>query len=320
MDANADQKKQALDHFGAGKQAMDAKDWERAATELRASLDVVDSPNARLELARALRGADKLADAWAEYGRVIESATKLAAKEDRYARTADAATTERGELEAKLAFVTVAVASAPAEATLKVGGRSIPSDQWVSPIAVPPGAVDVVLSDAGGKELARATVSAAVGQKTSVSIDANAASAAKGTGDTNTGDDNKPGAEEPKAEAPPASAPFDKTKLRPFSYVAGGVGVAGLATFAIFGAMSNSTYNDLKTACPAATGGCPPGQQDKISSGKTQQTVANVGLVLGLVGVAAGATLFVLSLPPKAPVANAAVVVGPGFLGLKGSL
>src|SRR5438309_11562662 len=75
MDANADQKKQALDHFGAGKQAMDAKDWERAATELRASLDVIDSPNARLELARTLRGADKLGEAWAEYGRVIESAT-----------------------------------------------------------------------------------------------------------------------------------------------------------------------------------------------------------------------------------------------------
>jgi hypothetical protein len=119
--------------------------------------------------------------------------------------------------------------------------------------------------------------------------------------------------------APP---PSDKTKLRPFAYVAGGVGVAGLATFAIFGLMSNSTFSDLQSACPSSHGGCSPsaGKSDEISSGQTQQLVANIGLVAGLVGVAAGATLFILSMPPKSPVANAALVVAPGYLGVKGSL
>jgi hypothetical protein len=321
-DATAEQKKQAMDHFAAGKQAIESKNWERAAMELRASLDVVDSPNARLELARALRDSDKLGEAWTEYGRVIETATKLAATEDRYAKTADAATNERSDIEPKLAFVTVSLANPPENATLKVGGRAIPHEQWSGPIVASPGAVDVVIADASGKELARQTVSATVGQKIPVALDASAPAAGPGgKAVADTGDDDKPGtAAEPKPADVPPPTPSDKTKLRPFAYIAGGVGVAGLATFAIAGLLSNSTYSDLQSKCPSSQGGCPPGNSGEISSGQTQQTIANVGLVVGLVGVAAGATLFVLSMPPKSPVANAALVVAPGYFGVKGSL
>ena len=141
------QKKEAMDHFTAGKQAFEAKNYEKAAMELRASLEVVDSPNARLELARALRDGGKLDEAWTEYERVVQDATKLSAKEERYAKTADAATTERTDVEAKLAFVLVAVAHPPADGVLKVGGKTVPPDQWDDPIVASPGAVDVVLSD-----------------------------------------------------------------------------------------------------------------------------------------------------------------------------
>src|SRR5579859_7705221 len=147
-EATTEQKKIATAHFGAGKQAIEAQNWERAAMELRASLDVVDSPNSRLELARVLRDSGKPGEAWAEYGRVIENATKLAASEERYARTAEAATNERADVEAKIAFVTITVLSPPVGATLKVGGRTIPPDQWAGPVVVAPGAVDVVLADA----------------------------------------------------------------------------------------------------------------------------------------------------------------------------
>jgi hypothetical protein len=322
-EANAEQKKQATDHFIAGKQAFEARNWERAARELRASLEIVDSPNARLELARTLRDSNNLGDAWVQYGQVIESATKLAAKEARYAKTADAATSERGDIEPKLAFVTVTVVNAPPGATLKVGRWSVPSEQWAGPIVAPAGSVDVVVTDSHGKEIARHTVTTSIGQKTPVSLDASAAPLAPaGAPALETNDDDKPGSAQEAKPAPDAadSPPFDKTKLRPFSYVAGGVGVAGFATFAIFGIMSNSTYSDLKSACPSSQGGCPPSKKDEVSSGQTQQTIANVGLVVGLAGLAAGGTLLVFSLTSKAPVANAAVVIGPGYLGVRGSL
>jgi hypothetical protein len=321
-DATPEQKKSAMDHFAAGKQAIDGGNWERATMELRASLDVVDSPNARLELARALRESGKLGDAWAEYGHVIETATKLAAQEERYAKTADAATTERSELEAKLAFVVVTVANAPPGAVLKVGGRVVPQEQWAGPVVASAGAVDVVLSDTAGKELARQTVSATVGQKTPAAVDANAAAPAgpPGKHEMDTGDDDKPGTGEERMPAPPPPPAFNKSNLRPYAYIAGGIGVAGLAAFGIFGAMSTSAYNDLKTACPPSGGGCPPNKRDEVSSGQTQQTVANVGLVVGLVGLAAGTTLFVLSLKPSAPASSAALVIGPTYVGVKGSL
>src|SRR5258708_24483099 len=149
LDATPAQKKDAMEHFTLGKHAFASKDWDQAIAELRSSLGIVDSPNARLELARALRHSGHPGDAWMEYGRVIEKATQLAAKEERYAKTADAATSEREELEAKLALVTVSVANAPAGATLQVRGRSVSQAQWNNPVVATTGAVDVILVDSG---------------------------------------------------------------------------------------------------------------------------------------------------------------------------
>jgi hypothetical protein len=313
------QKKEAMDHFTAGKQAFEAKNFEKAATELRASLEVVDSPNARLELARALRDGGKLDEAWTEYERVVQDATKLAAKEDRYRKTADAATTERTDVEAKLAFVLVAVAHPPAGAVLKVGGKTVPQDQWDDPIVAPAGAVDVVLSDASGKELARQTVMATVGQKLPVDLDAQPPPAPVPAAPHEVAAEDKPDNGPPPAETPPPPpASSGRAKLRPWAYVAGGVGVAGLATFTVLGLMANSNYSDLQGACPNHA--CPPSKSSEIDNGKTFQTVANVGLVVGIVGVATGATLFVLSLGGKSAPATTGLVVGPSFVGLRGTL
>lgn len=310
-DANPAQKKEALDHFTVGKAAFEAKTYDKAISQLRASLDVVNSPNARLVLARALRDSGALGDAWAEYGRVAEDATKLAATEARYAQTADAALSERTELEPKLAFVTVDVQHAPGDTTLKVGGRSIPADQWAAPILAPAGAVNVVLSDASGKELARQTVAATVGQKVAVTLDAHPL--APVTSSPNP--DDNPDYAKP-APPPPPPQPSSRVGLRPYAYIAGGVGLAGFAAFTIFGIMSNSDFNDLKSNC--SSGSCPSSKSGEINDGKTFQTVANVGLGVGIVGVAAGATLFVLSLGGKSD--STGLVLSPGYVGVRGTL
>ena len=315
-DATAAQKKQAMDHLAEGKTAAAAKDFDKAITELRASLDVVSSPNTRLELARALRDHGVPGDAWTQYGRVIDDA----AKESKYQLTVEAATAERAEVEARLAFVTVTLAHAPADAMLKVGGRSVPNSQWGGPIMAAEGAVDVVLADASGKELARQTVLATTGQKTAVTLDGQPAApptvpAATSPDATSLGD--QPDASQPQ-EAP--SQPSGRANLRPYAYVAGGVGVAGLAVFTIFGIMSHSDLSDLQSSCPS--GSCPSSKAGEISDGRTFQTLANVGLAVGIVGVAAGTTLFVLSLGGKSPdsASSTSLVVGPGYVGLHGSL
>ena len=120
------------------------------------------------------------------------------------------------------------------------------------------------------------------------------------------------------SEAPPSESHAGRVPLRSVAYVAAGVGAAGIATFAVFGALAHSTYDDLQNACGA--GPCPASRADEISSGRTRQTIANVGLAVGLVGVGAGATLFVLSLKTGTASAGAALVVSPAWMGLEGPL
>lgn len=308
-DATSAQKKQAMDYFTAGRKAAASKDFDKAITELRASLDVVNSPNVRLEFARALRDHGVLGDAWTEYGRVIDDASK----ESKYQQALDAASVERADVAGKLAFVKVTVAHAPGDATLKMGGRAVPAGAG-GPIVVSEGAVDVVLDDAGGKELARQTVLATVGQTVPVDLDAQPPPAAAPPA---TNPETPPEASQPR-EASAQSSP--RAKLRPYAYVAGGVGVAGVAVFTIFGLVSHSDLSDLQSSCPNAS--CPSSKAGEINDGRTFQTVGNVGAVVGIVGVAAGATLFVLSLGGNSsdPASGTGLVVTPGYVGLRGSL
>lgn len=310
-EATAAQKKQAMEHFTTGKQAFVAKNWPTAITELRASLDVVNSPNARLELARALRDSGALGEAWLEYGRVIDDATKLAATEDRYGKTSEAATGERTEVESKLCFLMVNVVHAPPDAVLKVYGHAVPRELWTKPIMAIPGAVDVVLADATGKELARQTVAATGGQQATVTLDA-----LPPPPPVTPMADDKPEFARPAPPPPPPTPSNGRAKLRPYAYVAGGAGLVGFGLFTAFGLISSSDFNDLKSSC--VDGRCPTSKAGEISNGSTFQTVANVGLGVGIVGVAAGVTLFVLSLPGKSDTTG--LYIGPGTIGLRGSL
>lgn len=190
IDATAEQRKLATDHFAQGKQALAVGNLEKAIEELRASLDVVDSPNAHLELARALRDSGNPAEAWLEYGRAVAVATQLAPKEERYAKTGEAASNERVDVEGKLGFVAVTVTRAPDGASLHVGGRVVAPEEWNAPVPVTPGSFDVVLLDIGGAEIARRTVSVAIGQTVPVSLDVVPAPPAKASADVS--DDEMP--------------------------------------------------------------------------------------------------------------------------------
>src|SRR5262249_45490570 len=112
----------------------------------------------------------------------------------------------------------------------------------------------------------------------------------------------------PPEPAPAPTAPHEqpgivvetsREGLRKAAYIAGGAGAAGLATCAIFGALEKSSYNELKDACHG--GPCPPERADDIATGRSRQTIANVGLGVGVVGLAAGVALYLVSAPPKAP-------------------
>jgi hypothetical protein len=110
-----------------------------------------------------------------------------------------------------------------------------------------------------------------------------------------------------------ASAKLDTTsgkpKLRTWAYVAGGVGVAGVATFAIFGLMNNSKHNKLQDQCKNNV--CPPDLQSDADAGKRDQTIANIGLVVGVAGLATGTVLYLMSGKNKEQVSHHEPKRGP---------
>jgi hypothetical protein len=140
---------------------------------------------------------------------------------------------------------------------------------------------------------------------------------------------------------PPTTTPSDSgasgsNGLRIGSYVGFGVGVAGLALGTVFVLKSASNRSDADkatqdleaTGC-STTGGRPAcdansplaekvAQHDKDA--KNAQTIGIIGYVVGGVGVAAGVTLFVLSMnKDKQSAAYVAPYVGPGAIGLRGA-
>jgi hypothetical protein len=300
------QREQAQSRFLKGRDLYNAKKYDAALAELTASLDIVASPNTRLYVGRCLRDMGRTVAAYAELGRTAVEAKELLRDDTRYEKAAQAANEERAQLAPKLGFVEVKVAHASPQTTLKIANDEVRRGGWEEPVPVMPGTSDVVVETPGHAPI-RETVQLAAGEHKSVLIDAAA---------------NEVPAE-PVAAAPAPTEPDaadSRSKLRPFVYVAAGVAVVGLATFIVAGTNANSTYSDLKDACGA--GPCPPGHEDDISSGKTKQTFANVGLVVFGVAAAATVTLFVVSSPKKTSsptAASARVTAGPSFVGLQGA-
>ena len=295
------QREQAQARFARGKELLGKKQYDAALAEFRASHEIVGSPNTRLELARCLRAMGRLVAAYAELGRAAVEAKELVGQDNRYQRAFDSATAERAEIEPQLGFVALTIQNPTDDTKVSVGGEEIRRAAWGEPAPAVAGQTEVLVETPGHGPVKR-TLTLTAGQKTALTVDALSGELPGGP------------------PAPPAEPPLPETAtspLRIWAYVAGGVGVAGLATFAIAGVMARSTYNDLNGACGG--GPCPPDKNGEISSGKTQQTAANVGLVIGIAGVAAGATLFVLSLPKASPTASTGLAVAPGWMGVRGS-
>jgi hypothetical protein len=313
--ATEEQKAAARENFTKGKEAFDAKKYDEALVALRASYDVVASPNSRILIAQCLDGLGKPAEAFAEADAVATQAQAAAATDAKYEETAKAAVALRDALRTKVGLVTVRITGTPApDATLNVGGRDIPRAEWERPIAVTPGAVTVTLSGSPSQQ-----ADVAAGAEASVEV----------------------GAAPPPPPPPP---PDDEVEVSssdnwfmqnrlPIGIAAGGVGVAGMLLFGIFGGMASSTYSDLEDQC--TNGACPADLEGDADDGRTYQTVANVSLVIGIVGVAAGAGLIVWDLldpvtseegdegDEATAEATAAIrpqlVVGPGAIGLRGT-
>lgn len=292
------EKAQAL--FDKAKDLLQKGKLQEAEQTFHKSYEVVASPISLLFEARCLATMGKPLEAHRMMTDVIHEAKAEAAKDPKYQETAQAAETERNELASQVALVVVRIEDPAATGEVTIGGMARPGPRATDVFAVSPGPVEIVFARSNGtRETKSAT--AVVGQRVEIVVAA------------------VPKAEPVKAPPPPVDDGEARRKnLRIGAYVAGGIAVVGFGLFAFEGSKSKSRYDDLKAACNG--GPCPPDRADEVSSGRKEQKLANIGLAVGVVGAAAGATLFVLSRPPKREQAGRVeLLAGPGAVGLKGT-
>ncbi|XXX78529.1 tetratricopeptide repeat protein [Sorangium sp. So ce134] len=308
---DAVEKAQSL--FKKGATLYEGKRYALALEQFRASYAAVPSPNSRLYIARCLADLGEHTEAYLEFEQVAAEAGSRAKAEPRYAQTEQTAQLERDELARKIALVTVTVAHPDAATSLAIAGKDVPRERWGKPFPVKPGKTEVVLRTRTTS--IPQTLDLSAGEAKTVPLDAEETGAAGAP-------DGAPALLDEGPVLPESEAPSARAYLRPYAYAAGGVGVAGLAVFTVAGLMANGTYSDLAETC---RGPCPIERKDDVDAGKAQQTVANVGIVVGAIGLVAGTTLLVLSFTggsagePQRTTASTQLLVGPGFTGLRGT-
>lgn len=246
-----------------------------------------------------------------------------------FERARDTAAEELKALEPRIPYITLKLEGATRDAvTVTMDGDKIPSALVGVRRPVDPGNHTFEASGPG-VQATPVTVSVSEAEKKEavlvVKIDQAAAAAAAAKKENPAGSDKATGAAA-GAGGPPGQdegpAEEGPNALRIASYSALGVGALGFGLGIGFGLKANSKRDEANSLCDSR--GCPESQKDAInaadSAANSASTMAVVGFVLGGVGLAAGATLFVLSTPKEKP-PNAAFVrpwIGVGSAGVSG--
>lgn len=294
----------ATKKFREAQKKYEQKDYPAALELARMAHEVSNSPNARLYIARSLRELGRHAEAYEEMSIVVREATERAQSEVKYEPTRDAAAAELALLARKVGRVIIAVADPPPGTKVEMNGEPIDDKRLGEPIAVMPGEV-VVRATTSGSDPIEKKIEVGAGATKTIALAFAGAS---------------PESDEDSA-AVPETEPMDtggKTQpsggtLRTVGFVTAGVGVAGLVVFGVAGSMAKSEFDGLEEECNGER--CTdPKYADNVDSGKRLQTIANIGLVVGAVGLIAGGTMILLGGPKKQE--GAGLILEPGGFAL----
>jgi len=308
--------------FDRGQEHYKNGKFPEAAAAFQESYDAVPDPKALLMLARVQRDGGELVKARITCQKARDAAVAAEATGQANRATRDEIENELRNIDSVLGFINIVLSHAPTGTRVSIDDNDVTS-QLGSPIRSEPGPLVVTATTPDGMER-RENAMVKAGQTSSVTLSFPFNGKADKALAVAPQHESKPApppkqeeAPPPKPEAKPSEAQPSTTK-RTLTWVAGGVGLAGLATFAVFWPMTASKYDDLDGACPQNH--CDPSLESDKNTGKTYQTLANVGLVVGAVGLGAAITLFVI---PDAAHSNQAtrtkLELGLGRVALSGS-
>jgi hypothetical protein len=300
------------EEFAAAQKLFDDKDYAAALPRFQKLVADTSSPNARLYVARSLRELGRLAEAYDQMSLTVKESMARAESEARYTQTRDAAAAELVVLEAKIGKLIVAITGAE-DAKVTLDGKEIPKDKIGAPITVAPGTVTVVATAPGTTGM-REKAEVKAGETKTVAMNLGTGTASSSSGTSSGGD---PATQTPEEPLPPDEpGPTRGGGVRTAGFVAAGVGVAGMVLFAISAVAAESEFSTLEDECGKER--CTdPKYADTVDSGKRWDTLANVGLIVGIVGIGAGAGMIVFG-GPKPAEGGTALNVGPTGFKLSG--
>jgi hypothetical protein len=282
--------------FQQGLEAMRAGNYETACPLLEQSYRADPLPGALFTLADCENGWGKFSKALAHYRAFLGLLPSLsAARRESFEERRRIAVEKIAIATAGMPEITIAVA-APASSGLTVrrNGTVVESSSYGVTQKVDPGEYVITARSADGGAWERRV---ALAERTHVTVEVPSPLPRGST----AADEAAP----PETAAPmvaPASPSVSSS--RGWAYLAGGVGIAGIATGAITGLVAIADKSTVDTDCPNHL--CNAEGQRALNAGRTSSLVSTIAFPVGVVGLGAAAVLFLVSPSTKSAASGAA--------------
>jgi hypothetical protein len=290
-----------------GQKALDAKDYPRAEQLFRDATNLFPAATLSLGLARAQAQLGKVVGATENYNKIIREWGNHPSPPPAFKAALESAQAEIGDVQKRIANVTIAIDGAPPGAKVSLDDKPFPNSLLGLKRQVDPG-THVVKATADGYKVAEASFNVTDAGSTDVRLtmekDPNAGVVAQ----------PQPGPARGTSDVPPP-----KSSQKTYALVAFGVGGAGLVLGTVGGLLALGKSSSLKDTCKINGSKCPASAQSDIDSYQTMGTLSTVGFIVAGVGGAAGAVLLLTA--PKAETKGATVspYVGAGNMGVTGT-
>ena len=285
-----------------GSEAMKKKDYATAADRFNRADLLVHATTLVVDWARALQRLGRWVDAHEKYELVLREGVDGSAPKS-WLQAVEDAKKELDALKPHLAWITVTL-KGPTDVVVKINGVVVPPAAIGVKRAADPGAPEVT-AHALGYEAFTKTLPVGPGEEKSLEITLKKL---------------------PETAAPiPASTDVHRPRQksdtrRVMTYVAFGVGGAGLVAGGVTGVLVLRKRSDLKSECVEAF--CRSSSQSTIDAYHTYGTISAAALAVGVAGIGTGIILLVTK-PKPVTVGRAGFAVQPmiglGMVGAEGA-
>lgn len=281
--------------FDEGTKLMEQGRYKEACPKLAESQRLDPGGGTLLNLGYCYEKEGKLASAWITYNASLSQAIKDGRKDRE-----DTSKARVVALEPVLAKMVITVPDDVAKLPgleVAIDGARIGAAAWGVPSPIDVGNHVMTVSAKEKKPWQQAVTVSRDGQNVTVTV---------------------PSLEDAPAERHPDANP-KPSSLRPIGIVVGAVGVAGIGVGVVGGIMAFVKRSDSNKECPTNMGVimCSQKGVDANEQAKTWSWVSNIGIGVGIAGLAVGTILFIVGKPPAAQ--KTGFFIGPDGAGYSGT-